>query len=215
MTRSSLEVDVVADGRRDFDVVSGDVEIHDGSLANGGRGVGRPGPWGLNRFPQIDRRDVERLAVLGDRAPRHDDALLAEDFGNLASERGFLPSSAPTSCLISARIAVEEAAPPVSVATWLPKKYFSSKMPRGVAMYFCVVTRETVDSCSRALGDLAQGERPHRHLAVLEELALAVDDGLRDPLDRVEALLHVLDQPLRFLQLAGQARAARPCRMSA
>src|SRR5438034_2776203 len=64
-----------------------------------------------------------------------------------ASESGALASSAATSCLISARIAVEEAAPPASVATWLPKKYLSSKVPRGVAMYFCVVTREIVLSC--------------------------------------------------------------------
>src|SRR5712692_721456 len=61
-----------------------------------------------------------------------------------ASESGARVSSAATSCLISARIAVEDAAPPASVATWLPKKYFSSKVPRGVAMYFCVVTREMV-----------------------------------------------------------------------
>src|SRR6266850_199134 len=65
-----------------------------------------------------------------------------------ASESGALASSAATSCLISARIAVEDAAPPASVATWLPKKYLSSKVPRGVAMYFCVVTREMVLSWS-------------------------------------------------------------------
>src|SRR2546430_1723731 len=65
-----------------------------------------------------------------------------------ASESGAFASSAATSCLISARIAVEDAAPPASVATWLPKKYLSSKVPRGVAMYFCVVTREMVLSWS-------------------------------------------------------------------
>ena len=43
-----------------------------------------------------------------------------------ASDSGAF-SSAATSCLMSARIAVEEAAPPASVATWLPKKYLSSK----------------------------------------------------------------------------------------
>jgi len=66
----------------------------------------------------------------------------------LESDSGFFASSAATSCLMSARIAVAEQAPPVSVATWLPKKYLSSKIPRGVAMNFCVVTRDTVDSCS-------------------------------------------------------------------
>src|SRR5258706_15741782 len=55
-----------------------------------------------------------------------------------ASESGALASSAATSCLISARIAVDEAGPPGSVATGRPEKYFNSKVPRGVAMYFCV-----------------------------------------------------------------------------
>ena len=43
---------------------------------------------------------------------------------------------------------------------------------------------------------------------MVEELALAVDDGLRDAQDGVEALLHVLDQPARLLQLAGETGAA-------
>src|SRR5207244_10905070 len=79
-----------------------------------------------------------------------------------ASESGALASSAATSCLISARIAVEDAAPPASVATWLPKTYLSSKGPRGVAMYFCGVTREMVQigraSC-RERGEGGGGER--------------------------------------------------------
>src|SRR5450830_504752 len=54
----------------------------------------------------------------------------------LLSESGFLGSSAPISCLMRARIAVEDASPPASVATWLPKKYFNSNMPCGVSMYF-------------------------------------------------------------------------------
>ena len=59
-------------------------------------------------------------------------------------------------------------------------------------MNFCVVTREMVLVQAERGGDLAQHERPHRHFAVLEEVALAVDDGLRDSQDRVEALLHIL-----------------------
>ena len=126
-----------------------------------------------------------------------------------ASDSGAFASSAATSCLISARIAVVEAAPPASVATWLPKKYFSSKVPRGVACTSAVVTREMVDSCRPSVvGDLAQHQRPHRDLAVLEEAALALDDRLRDAQDRVEALLHVLDEPARLLQLRGDAGAA-------
>lgn len=59
-------------------------------------------------------------------------------------------------------------------------------------------------------GDLLQGQGPHGHLAVLEEHALAVDDGLGDFQDGLEALLHVLDEPAGFLQLGGQTAAAFP-----
>ena len=46
-----------------------------------------------------------------------------------------------------ARIAVDEHSPPFAMLTWLEKKYFSSKIPRGVCMYFWVVTLDMVDSC--------------------------------------------------------------------
>ncbi len=65
----------------------------------------------------------------------------------LLSLSGFCGCSAATSFLISALIAVDEQAPPKSVLTWLEKKYFNSKMPRGVCIYFRVVTLEMVDSC--------------------------------------------------------------------
>ena len=61
---------------------------------------------------------------------------------------------------------------------------------------------------AQRLGDLAQHERAHRHLAVLEEVPLAVDDRLRHAQDRLEALLHVLDEPARLLQLLARALAA-------
>src|SRR3569833_3437842 len=51
------------------------------------------------------------------------------------------------SFLMRSRIAVAEHTPAVDVLTWLEIKYLSSKMPRGVHMYFLVVTREMVDSC--------------------------------------------------------------------
>jgi hypothetical protein len=60
---------------------------------------------------------------------------------------GFLRLSDETNCLISARTAVLEALPPVSVPSAEPKKYLSSKVPKGVPMYLAVVTREMVDSC--------------------------------------------------------------------
>ncbi|MCY1173702.1 hypothetical protein D9M73_138750 [compost metagenome] len=65
----------------------------------------------------------------------------------LLSLNGFFGLSAATSFLMIARMAVDEHSPPSEVLTWLEKKYFNSKMPRGVCMNFCVVTREMVDSC--------------------------------------------------------------------
>ena len=66
---------------------------------------------------------------------------------------------------------------------------------------------------AEGLGDLAQHERPHGDFAVLEEMPLAVDDRLRNAQDGIEALLHVLDEPARLLQLrrkrSGAARAGR------
>src|SRR5882672_11935738 len=74
----------------------------------------------------------------------------------LLSESGFLGSSAETSCLMRARIAVLDAAPPESVATWLPKKYLSSKTPSGVAMNLFEVTREMVDSCKLTVSAISR-----------------------------------------------------------
>ena len=63
------------------------------------------------------------------------------------SDKGLAGISAATNCLIKARTAVLEALPPESVESPEPKKYFSSKVPKLVAMYLAVVTREIVDSC--------------------------------------------------------------------
>ena len=63
----------------------------------------------------------------------------------LLSLNGFFGVSVAISFLIIARIAVDEHSPPSSVLTWLEKKYLSSNMPRGVCMYFWVVTLEMVD----------------------------------------------------------------------
>src|SRR2546423_88965 len=45
------------------------------------------------------------------------------------SDSGFFRFSDATNCLISARTAVLDALPPVSVPSAEPKKYFSSKVP--------------------------------------------------------------------------------------
>ena len=58
------------------------------------------------------------------------------------------------------------------------------------------------------IGDFAQDEGTHGHFAVLEELALAVDDGLGDAVDGVETLLHVFQQPAGLLELAAEVAVA-------
>ncbi len=55
--------------------------------------------------------------------------------------------------------------------------------------------------------DFAQHQRPHADLAVLEKMALTVDDRLRHAQDRLEPLLHVFDQPACFLQLMRELAA--------
>ena len=60
------------------------------------------------------------------------------------------------------------------------------------------------------VGDFTQDQWPHGDFAMLEELALAVDNGLRDAMDGIEALLDVLDQPTSLLQLGGHVAVAAP-----
>src|SRR5690606_36566350 len=108
-----LLLGIVADGGSDVDVVTGDVQVHGASWSYR---VLRRLTGGMLR----DSRYLAtvRLATTMPCSPRIS--------AIRASESALWPSSALTSCLMSARIAVEEAAPPLSVATWLPKKYFSS-----------------------------------------------------------------------------------------
>src|SRR6185437_14438241 len=56
------------------------------------------------------------------------------------------------------------------------------------------------------VGDLPQGQRPHREIAVLEEIALPGDDSLRDSLDGEKALLEIANEPARLLQVLGEER---------
>ena len=95
------------------------------------------------------RRDAHRLAVFRDRAPRDVDAGLAQDLDDrVVGQHVAARVSASISCLMRWRTASAEcASPPSEAAIEEVKKYFSSKMPRLVAMYLLAVTRETVDSC--------------------------------------------------------------------
>ena len=90
------------------------------------------------------------------------------------------------------------------------KKYFSSNVPRGVAMYLFAVTRLTVLSCiSTAVGDVAQDQRPQMRDAVAEEAVLLADDLRRHLQDGLRALLQRLDQPVRA-SAAARVRKPRP-----
>src|SRR5262249_43745281 len=60
---------------------------------------------------------------------------------------------------------------------------------------------------AQGVGDLAQHQRSHSDLSVLEEMPLPVDDRLRYAQDSLEPLLHVLDQPARLLKLMGELPA--------
>ena len=58
------------------------------------------------------------------------------------------------------------------------------------------------------ISNFAQHQRAHGDFTMFEKLALAINDGLRYAVDGFKALLHVLDQPACFLQLAGQVAIA-------
>ena len=57
----------------------------------------------------------------------------------LLSVSGVFVFSAALSCLISARVAVADAAPPVSVAAGLPSHYWSANGAQGGRAAFCVL----------------------------------------------------------------------------
>ena len=88
-----------------------------------------------------------RLAILGDGAARDVDAApraACRRWCRRTARR--LRLSASISCLMRWRTASAEcASPPSEAAIDEVKKYFSSKMPRLVAMYLLAVTRDTVD----------------------------------------------------------------------
>src|SRR5260221_13719866 len=103
-----LAADMAADRGRYFEVMSDDVQIHHRLFLWLTGGICKD-----SRYFAIVRRATTIPCSARICAMRE-------------SDNGVLEFSAATSCLIRARIAVEEAAPPVSVATWLPKKYLSS-----------------------------------------------------------------------------------------
>ena len=108
------------------------------------------------------------------------------------------------------------ASPPSVPAIAVVKKYFSSKMPRGVAMYLFAVTRLTVLSCiSTAVGDVAQDQRAQMRDAVAQEPVLLADDLGRDLQDGLAALLRAISPASWRSPDARQRRRGRPWRRAA
>src|SRR5258706_10087592 len=199
-------LDVTADRRRDRHVMPADDEIH------------ARRPFASKRLSHADRRNLQRLPVLGDGATRDHDALLAEDIGDLAVRKrlsGILRGhqlldqrpdggGGARSSRLGGDVTPEEVLELENAAR--RKHELLSRYARDGRF----VQAERV--C-----DFAQHQRPHPDLAVLEKMALTVDDRLRHAQDRLEPLLHVLDQPARLLELRGErvgaaAAAAGPGR---
>ena len=126
MTREAVELrdDVVADGGRDLEVIAGEVQVQAHSFRTSFDALVRPdrchGQSDLRRLTG-GIASASRYFATVRRATRI--PCSPSTSAILLSVSGVFVFSAAISCLISARIAVADAAPPVSVATWLPKKY--------------------------------------------------------------------------------------------
>ena len=59
----------------------------------------------------------------------------------------------------------------------------------------------------QVVGDFLEHQWPQRHVAVLEECLLALDDGFGHTLDGAVALFDIAHQPARFLQFLGHGAA--------
>ena len=87
------------------------------------------------------------------------------------------------------------------------KKYLSSNVPRGVAMYLLAVTRLTVDSCMLIASAIdAQIQRPQMRHAVREEAVLLTHDFGCDLQDRARALIEAAHEPIRVVEAIDEIR---------
>ena len=126
--------------------------------------------------------------------------------------------SASISCLMRWRTASAEcASPPLAAAIAEVKKYFSSKMPRLVAMYLLAVTRDTVDFVhADGFRNRLEVERAQVLDAMRKERVLLADDFVRDLEDGAGALVERAHEPCGALQALGKIRflrvTARGCR---
>jgi hypothetical protein len=153
------------------------------------------------RLAQVGGRDAQRLAVLGHGAARALDALLLEHLGDLAVRQRLLDVLGRHELLdqrahrgarrVAAGLGAQRRAEEVLQLEGAERR--RHVLGRGHARDGRLVQAQLV-------GDLAQHQRPHRELAVGEEVALPLDDRVGHAQDGVEALLDVLDEPARLLQ---------------
>ena len=119
----------------------------------------------------------------------------------LLSDRGFRVFSLAIRFFISARIAVDETSPPECVLTCDEKKYLSSKMPMGVSMYFCVVTREMVDSCKPTASAMSCSTRGRMPWSPWSKKSFYPHNFCGNSKKRLIALLKAFNKPARLLHL--------------
>ena len=99
-------------------------------------------------------------------------------------------------------IVTDDTLSPYELLIPLWKKYFISNTPCGVCMYLLFTTRLTVDSCMPMSLATSRSTSGREMLdAVVEELALEIDDARGDLLDRLLPLIDRLDQPQRRAEL--------------
>ena len=167
--------------------------------------------------PALHRgRNPHRLAIFCDRSAGDVDAGLAQLLHDgVVGQHVRRALSASISCLMRWRTASAEcASPPSAAAIAEVKKYFSSKMPRLVAMYLLAVTRDTVNSCmpiASAMVLRLSGRRcwtpcSEKRVLLAHDLGRHLQDGLG-------ALIERAHQPSRGLQTIGEIGSC-PCRSS-
>src|SRR6266700_585513 len=186
--------DVRPDRRGDVQMMAAKTEIHP-ALLSLSLLFWRAPQW-LHRFAHVDGWNLQRFPVLRDRPPRDEDTLIAEEVGNPAVGQRRLGILGANELLdqrpdrrsgrrapgIGRHVAAEEVLELVGPALREHVLLRRDARNRGLVQ-------------AEDLRDLAQHHRSHRHFAMLEEMTLAIDDGLRDAQNRLEALLHVADQP--------------------
>src|SRR5712691_11779610 len=188
--------DVTPDRRRNRHVMPADDEIH------------ARRSFASKRLSHADRGNLQRLPVLGDGAARDHDPLLAEDLGDLAVRKRFSGVLCSHQLLDQRPDGGGGARAPRLGGDVTPEEVIElENAARAKHELLSRYARDGRFVQAERVCDFAQHQRPHPDLAVLEKMALTVDDRLRHAQDRLESLLHVLDKPARFLQLMRELAA--------